>query len=81
MIIHLSRTALRPRGVCEGGLQPLQNFTLNGTVWFLYMNENSTITYNGDRKDESGIAGLYEDDTVVRNLFYPLNNYILGTVN
>jgi len=67
--------------VSRGGLQPLQNFTLNDTVWFLYTNENSTITYSGDCTDESGISGPYQANTVVRNLLYPFDNYTLGTSN
>ena len=43
--------------VSRGGLSPLQNFTLNDTVWLLYANENSTITYSGNYTTDSGVAG------------------------
>ena len=64
--------------VSRGGLSPLQNFTLNDTVWLLYTNENSTITYSGNCTTDSGIAGPYQSDLTVRNLLYPFESYTLG---
>jgi len=65
-------------GVSRVGLTQLQNFTYNDTVWFLYTNENSTLSYGGNCTTSSGIAGPYRSDTIVRNLFYPFENYTLG---
>jgi hypothetical protein len=42
--------------VSRGGLTPLQNFTLNDTVWFLYTNENTTITHSGNCTTDTGIS-------------------------
>ena len=67
--------------VSRGGLPPLQNFTLNDTVWFLYTNENSTISYSGDCTADSGIAGPFQSTTTIRNLLYPFENYTLGASN
>ena len=53
----------------------------NDTVWFLYTNENSTLSYSGNCTSSSGIAGPYRSDTIVRNLFYPFENYTLGASN
>ena len=64
--------------VSKGGLLPLQNFTLNDTVWFLYTNENTTTSYSGNCTTATGIGGPYQSDTVVRNLLYPFENYTLG---
>jgi len=82
---HGDHLRLRDReGLCSvsrSGLQPLQNFTLNDTVWFLYTNENSMMTYSGDCTEESGISGPYQTNTVARNLLHPSDNYALGTSN
>ena len=67
--------------VSKGGLSPLQNFTLNDTVWFLYTNENTTVSYNGSCTTDAGISGPYNSDTAVRNLLYPFENYTLGASN
>ena len=61
--------------VSRGGLTQLQNFTYNDTVWFLYTNENSTLSYSGSCTASSGIAGPYQSDTIVQNLFYPFENW------
>ena len=67
--------------ISRGGLPPLQNFTYNDTVWLIYTNVNSTATYGGDCTTANGIGGPYQADTVVRNLFYPFENYTLGSTN
>ena len=67
--------------ISRGGLTPLQNFTYNDTVWLIYTNENTTVSYSGDCTTTSGIAGPYQAETVVRNLLYPFENYTLGTSN
>ena len=67
--------------VSRGGLQPLQNFTFDDAVWFLYTNENTTTTHGGKCTTDDGIAGPYQSGTVVRNLFYPFENYTLGSSN
>ena len=64
--------------VSRGGLPPIQNFTLNDTVWLLYTNENGTITYSGNCTTDSGIKGPYPSDSAVRNLLYPFESYTLG---
>ena len=64
--------------VSSGGLQPLQNFTLDETIWFLYTNENTTITHGGNCTTDNGISGSFQSGTVVRNLLYPFDNYTLG---
>ena len=64
--------------VSRGGLQPIQNFTLDETVWFIYTNENTTITHGGNCTTKDGISGPYQSGTVVRNLLYPFENYTLG---
>ena len=58
-----------------------QTFTFNDTVWFVYTNVNTTSTLGGDCTTNSGIAGPYQADTVVRNLLYPFDNYTLGASN
>jgi len=67
--------------VSKGGLSPLQNFTLDDTVWFLYTNENTTKSYSGNCTSDAGIGGPYRSDTTVRNLLYPFENYTLGASN
>jgi alpha-1,3-glucan synthase len=67
--------------VSRGGLSPLQNFTYNDTVWLLYTNENTTVSYDGGCVTSSGIAGPYQGNTVVRNLLYPFESYTLGSSN
>ena len=67
--------------ISRGGLTPLQNFTYNDTVWMIYTNENQTVSYSGDCTQQSGIAGPFQGDTVVRNLLYPFENYTLGSSN
>ena len=64
--------------VSRSGISPLQNLTLDDTVWFLYTNENITASYSGNCTTDAGIGGPYSSDTVVRNLFYPFENYTLG---
>ena len=64
--------------VSRTGLPPLQNFTLNDTAWFLYTNENTTISYGGNCTSDNGVKSPYQSDTVVRNLLYPFENYTLG---
>ncbi len=66
--------------VSRGGLPALQNssFTINDTVWLLYTNENATKTHGGSCSSSDGIAGPYQSTQVVRNLFYPFENYTLG---
>ena len=64
--------------ISRGGLPPVQNFTLNDTVWFIFTNENTTITHSGNCTTSDGIAGPYTSSTPVRNLFYPFENYTLG---
>jgi hypothetical protein len=58
-----------------------QNFTFNDTVWFVYTNENTTITHSGDCTTSTGIRGPYRSDTAVRNLLYPFESYTLGASN
>lgn len=67
----------------RGGLSPLQNFTYNDTVWLVYTNENTTVSYSGNCASGSGtpISGPYQAETVVRNLLYPFENYTLGALN
>jgi alpha-1,3-glucan synthase len=65
----------------RGGLTPLQNFTYNDTVWLVYTNENTTISYTGNCGSTSGIGGPFQGNTVVRNLLYPFENYTLGSSN
>ena len=67
--------------VSRGGLPPLQNFTLNDTVWMLYTNLNTTKTWSGSCTSSSGIPGPYQSDQVVRNLLYPFETYTLGASN
>jgi len=78
--LPFSNHSVTERGLwsSRGGLTQLQNFTYNDTVWFLYTNENSTLSYSGNCTSSSGIAGPYRSDTIVRNLFYSFENYTLG---
>ena len=64
--------------VSRGGLTQLQNFTYNDIVWFLYTNENSMLSYSSNCTTSSSTAGPYRSYTIVRNLFYPFENYTLG---
>ena len=67
--------------VSRGGLQPLQNFTFDESIWFLYTNENTTTTHGGKCSTDDGIPGPFQSGTVVRNLVYPFENYTLGASN
>jgi alpha-1,3-glucan synthase len=67
--------------VSRGGLPPLQNISFEDTVWLLYTNENSTMSYLGSCTYSSGSAGPFQSDTIVRNLLYPYENYTLGASN
>ncbi|KAF9642044.1 hypothetical protein BDM02DRAFT_3194024 [Thelephora ganbajun] len=82
-ILPFSNGSVTERGlwsISRGGLSPLQNFTLDDTVWILYTNENTTKTYSGNCTTDTGIGGPYQA-TMVRNLLYPFENYTLGTSN
>ena len=46
-------------------------------VWLLYTNENQTKTWEYDCKGDLWISSPYQGGTVVRNLFYPYENYTL----
>lgn len=46
-------------------------------VWFLYTNENQTKTWENDCKGKQWISTPYQSQSVVRNLFYPYENYTL----
>lgn len=55
--------------------------TLSGNntdeVWMLYTNENTTKTWTYDCTSSNWISTPYQADTIVRNLFYPYENYTL----
>lgn len=44
----------------------------NQTVWFIYQNDNRTITYNFDCSDRNlALVAPFDTNTTVKNLFYP----------
>ena len=80
-LLPFSNGSVTERGlwsVSRGGLTQLQNYTFNDTVWLVYTNENTTLSHSGDCTTSSGIAGPFQSGTIVRNLFYPFENYTLG---
>ncbi|EJF65933.1 glycoside hydrolase family 13 and glycosyltransferase family 5 protein [Dichomitus squalens] len=55
--------------------------TLTGNtdqVWMLYSNENTTKTWEYDCHSSLWISSPYQSGQVVRNLFYPYENYTLA---
>ncbi|KZF26426.1 glycosyltransferase family 5 protein [Xylona heveae TC161] len=72
--------------VVRAGYEQTQDFTGqaqgNQSVWLLFTNENKTVSYNFDcNNGTDALASPFEKDTTVRNLFYPYEEYTLGTIN
>ncbi|KAJ5666320.1 uncharacterized protein N7477_008768 [Penicillium maclennaniae] len=44
----------------------------NQTIWFVYQNDNRTVTYDFDCSDrDRALVAPYDTNTTVKNLFYP----------
>ncbi|KAJ5273224.1 hypothetical protein N7478_008349 [Penicillium angulare] len=44
----------------------------NHTIWFLYQNDNRTVTYDFDCSDrDAALVSPFDTNTTVKNLFYP----------
>jgi alpha-1,3-glucan synthase len=64
----------------RSALDPWQTFngTYGGLLWLLYTNVNETTTWAEDCQSESWIPSPFQANVVVRNLFYPYENYTLA---
>lgn len=64
----------------RSALSPWQNFTgtHGGLLWLLYTNVNVTTTWTEDCMGDTWINSPYQAGVVVRNLFYPYENYTLA---
>ncbi|CAI7568578.1 unnamed protein product [Penicillium pancosmium] len=50
----------------------------NETVWFVYQNDNRTVTYDFDCSDRhSALVAPFDTNTTVKNLFYPHDELVL----
>lgn len=50
----------------------------NQTVWFVYQNDNDTVTYDFDCADrDSALVAPFDTNTTVKNLFYPYDELTL----
>jgi alpha-1,3-glucan synthase len=73
----------------RGQFSPVQNFTNAGgqgdqSIWLVYTNNNITVNYQFNCSDPTGNNSLvapYPAGTVVRNLFFPYEEYNLTTSN
>ncbi len=64
--------------VSRAPIDNVQKLTGNtNQVWMLYSNENQTKTWSYDCKGDLWISSPFESGNVVRNLFYPYENYTL----
>ncbi|RDW89279.1 hypothetical protein BP6252_01311 [Coleophoma cylindrospora] len=46
-------------------------------IWLLYSNENTTVTYNIECGLENSIRAPFPEDTIVKSLFYPFEEYVI----
>nr|KIR88547.1 alpha-1,3-glucan synthase [Cryptococcus tetragattii IND107] len=53
------------------------NGTISQAVWLIYTNENHTVPYSNDCKQDGWISSPFQSGVTVRNLFYPYENYTL----
>ena len=52
----------------------------NQGVWIVYSNENKTVKYTFNCQNETeGLISPFPEGTTVKSLFYPYEEYILGT--
>lgn len=65
--------------VSRAPIANVQNLTGANTnqIWMLYSNENQTKTWSYDCKGDLWISSPYQSGNIVRNLFYPYENYTL----
>jgi len=65
--------------VSRAALPSVQNFTGDyaGQVFLLYTNENTTVDYTFDCKQDGWITSPYISGTTLRNLFAPFETYAL----
>lgn len=50
----------------------------NQTIWFVYQNDNRTVTYDFDCSDpDSALIAPFDTNTTVKNLFYPHDELLL----
>lgn len=74
-------------GLWTASRGPLQNqqgrqgFGANGliddVVWLLYTNENDTITYEFDCRQDNWISTPFQSGTTLKNIFYPYEEHTL----
>lgn len=54
----------------------------NQAIWYIYHNENTTVDYDFDCTNDSlSLLAPFAANTTVKSLFYPYEEYILGTSN
>ena len=66
------------RGIFEGVQDLSGQGKGNQAVWLVYQNDNATITYQFDCKDNaSALISPFDANTTVKNLFAPFDEYTL----
>ncbi|KAF1980071.1 hypothetical protein BU23DRAFT_585904 [Bimuria novae-zelandiae CBS 107.79] len=71
--------------VYRGPFPDVQDFAEAGDlgnqgVWFIYSNDNKTVNYTFNCKNVTeGLIAPYPGGTIVKNLFFPYEEYTLGT--
>lgn len=77
-------TAMGLWSVFRGRVEGVQDLSSEGTfgnqgVWLLYSNANESRTYTSDCTGANAIISPFDDNTIVRNLFYPFDEWRLET--
>jgi alpha-1,3-glucan synthase len=73
--------------VVRGRVPEVQDFSnvtgtfTNQPVWLLYSNYNGSTTYTSDCSSDDAIISPFDAGTTVKNLFYPFDEWTLGTSN
>ncbi|EPY53741.1 alpha-1,3-glucan synthase Mok13 [Schizosaccharomyces cryophilus OY26] len=74
--------------IVRGFLEPLQKAsdyqkenTWNGDLWFLYTNENKSVTLDFPCSSSKAILSPYREGIVIKNLIYPYEEYNLVESN
>ncbi|KAK0793196.1 hypothetical protein LTR02_014660 [Friedmanniomyces endolithicus] len=70
--------------VLRGRMENVQDFSNEGMfgnqgVWLLYTNYNGSTTYTADCAGPDAIIAPYGPNITVKNLFYPFDEWALGT--
>lgn len=72
--------------VHRGHMEEVQDFTGQGmfenqSIWLLYSNYNDSKTYTSDCATDNAIISPFDVNTVVKNLFYPFDEWSLRSSN